>query len=143
MGLRIGRYNFTFVTYDDSSDVIYAKQDASPSARREQTPEQHVWLFDEDDRFHGVALMEPRERLERVARLGLLKALDGYDASRTNGFSAYATPTILGELRRHFRDRSWSMRVPRDLKEAIPRIRTAIADLATEKGRMPDEEEVA
>jgi RNA polymerase sigma-B factor len=86
---------------------------------------------------------ESMEDLEQVARLGLLKAIDGYDATRANSFSAYATPTILGELRRHFRDRSWSMRVPRDLKEAIPRIRAAIADLATEKGRMPDEEEVA
>lgn len=65
MGLRIGRHNFTNVTYDASSDVIYAKRDAAPSARREQTPEEHVWLFDSDDRFHGVALMEPRERLER------------------------------------------------------------------------------
>ncbi len=86
---------------------------------------------------------ESMEDLEQVARLGLLKALDGYDATRSNGFSAYATPTILGELRRHFRDRSWSMRVPRDLKEAIPRIRAAISELATEKGRMPDDEEVA
>lgn len=65
MGLRIGRHNFSYVTYDASSDVIYAKHDGAPSARREPTPEQHVWLFDEDDRFHGVALMEPRERLER------------------------------------------------------------------------------
>jgi hypothetical protein len=65
VGLRIGRHNFTYVTYDAASDVIYAKRDASPSARREATPEEHVWLFDERDRFHGVALMEPRERLER------------------------------------------------------------------------------
>lgn len=65
MGLRIGRHNFSYVTYDSSSDVIYAKVDGSPSARREPTPEEHVWLFDQDDRFHGVALMEPRERLER------------------------------------------------------------------------------
>ena len=65
MGLRIGRHNFSYVTYDPSSDVIYAKRDSAPSARREQTPEQHVWLFDEQDRFHGVALMEPRERLDR------------------------------------------------------------------------------
>lgn len=86
---------------------------------------------------------ERLEDLEQVARLGLLKAIDGFDASRPNGFSAYATPTILGELRRHFRDRSWAMRVPRDLKEAMPRIRSAIADLASEKGRMPDAEEVA
>jgi RNA polymerase sigma-B factor len=86
---------------------------------------------------------ERLEDLEQVARLGLLKAIDGYDSSRPNGFTAYATPTILGELRRHFRDRSWAMRVPRDLKEAMPRIRAAVADLATEKGRMPDAEEVA
>ncbi len=65
MGLRVGRHNFTYVTYDASSDVIYAKRDGSPSARRESSPENHVWLFDADDRFHGVALMEPRERLER------------------------------------------------------------------------------
>ena len=65
MGLRVGRHNFAYVTYDAASDVIYAKDDDSPSARRERTPEGHVWLFDEDDRFHGIALMEPRERLER------------------------------------------------------------------------------
>jgi RNA polymerase sigma-B factor len=86
---------------------------------------------------------ERLEDLEQVARLGLLKAIDGYDATRGTGFPAYATPTILGELRRHFRDRSWAMRVPRDLKEALPRIRSAVEDLATEKGRMPDEDEVA
>ncbi len=86
---------------------------------------------------------ESMEDLVQVARLGLLKALDGFDATRANNFAAYATPTILGELRRHFRDRSWAMRVPRDLKEAMPRIRTAIADLATEKGRMPEVAEVA
>jgi hypothetical protein len=65
MGLRVGRHNFAYVTYDESSDVIYAKYDGSPSARREPTPESHVWLFDEYGRFHGIALMEPRERLKR------------------------------------------------------------------------------
>lgn len=86
---------------------------------------------------------ESMEDLEQVARLGLLKAIDGYDSTRASGFGAYATPTILGELRRYFRDRSWAMRVPRDLKEAMPRIRAAIADLATANGRMPDTGEVA
>lgn len=71
MGLRIGRHNFAYVTYDAASDVIYAKRDASPSARRELTPEEHVWLFDAEDRFHGVALMEPRERLERDGNVHL------------------------------------------------------------------------
>ena len=65
MGLRVGRHNFAYVTYDASSDVIYAKYDGAPSASRELSPEEHVWLFDEMGRFHGIALMEPRERLER------------------------------------------------------------------------------
>jgi RNA polymerase sigma-B factor len=86
---------------------------------------------------------ERLEDLEQVALLGLLKAIDGFDGTRGNRFSTYATPTILSELRRHFRDRSWSMRVPRDLKDALPQIRAAVANLATEKGRMPDTEEVA
>ena len=86
---------------------------------------------------------ERLEDLEQVARLGLLKAIDGYDATRGTGFPAYATPTILGELRRHFRDRSWSMRVPRDLKEALPRIRSAVEDLATERGGVPGDDGVA
>lgn len=83
------------------------------------------------------------EDLEQVARLGLLKAIDGYDESRGKNFHAYATPTILGELRRHFRDRTWAMRVPRDLKEALPKIRAAIEGLAVENGRMPNDKEVA
>ena len=86
---------------------------------------------------------EQLDDLQQVAQLGLLKALDGFDATMGKAFEAYATPTILGELRRHFRDRHWSIRVPRDLKEAIPRIRSAIDDLAGEEGRMPATEEIA
>jgi RNA polymerase sigma-B factor len=86
---------------------------------------------------------ERLEDLEQVARLGLLKALDGFDDIRGTSFRAYAEPTILGELRRHFRDKRWAMRVPRDLKEAMPRIRRAIDDLSTDLGREPQPAEVA
>lgn len=86
---------------------------------------------------------ERLEDLEGVAQLGLLKALDGFDTSRGTSFRAYAEPTILGELRRHFRDKRWAMRVPRDLKEAIPRIRKAVDELSTELGREPEVAEVA
>jgi len=65
MGLRVGPHNFNVVTYDASSDVVYATRGSADSSRRETTPEDHVLLFDEDGKFHGVALMEPRERLER------------------------------------------------------------------------------
>lgn len=86
---------------------------------------------------------ERLEDLEGVAQLGLLKALDGFDTDRGTSFRAYAEPTILGELRRHFRDKRWAMRVPRDLKEAIPRIRKAVDELSTELGREPEIAEVA
>jgi RNA polymerase sigma-B factor len=86
------------------------------------------------------------ERLEdliQVAQLGLLKAIDGFDDKRGTSFRAYAEPTILGEIRRHFRDKRWAMRVPRDLKEALPRIRNAVDQLSTQLGREPDTGEVA
>jgi RNA polymerase sigma-B factor len=86
---------------------------------------------------------ERLEDLEQVAQLGLLKAIDGFDERRGTSFRAYAEPTILGEIRRHFRDKRWAMRVPRDLKEALPRIRSAIDQLSTELGREPVTEEVA
>lgn len=65
MALRVGSYSFDRVTYDRSSDVMYATSGSLDSARREPSPEGHAWLFDGRDRFHGLALMEPGERLDR------------------------------------------------------------------------------
>ena len=73
-----------------------------------------------------------------MASLGLVKALDRFDPDRGVAFSSYAVPTILGELKRHFRDRGWSVRVPRDLQERIARVERAIAELpANSSGRRP------
>ena len=60
---------------------------------------------------------EPLEDLEQVAALGLLKAIKGFDPDRGSAFASFAVPTIVGELRRHFRDKGWAIRVPRDLQE--------------------------
>ena len=65
MGLRLGRHNFTRVVYDSSSDVLYASLPGVEPVRREPTPEDDVWLFDELDRFVGVRVVEPRVRWER------------------------------------------------------------------------------
>ena len=65
MGLRLGRHNFTRVVYDDSTDVLYAMLPGAEPARREATPEEDVWLFDEAGRFIGVRVLEPRVRWER------------------------------------------------------------------------------
>src|ERR671922_104191 len=71
---------------------------------------------------------EPLEDLIQVASLGLVKALEGFDPQRGESFNAYAAPTILGELRRHFRDRVWDLRLPRELQERTVIVReTAVA----------------
>lgn len=86
---------------------------------------------------------EPLEDLVQVASLGLVKALDRFDPERGVAFSSYAVPTILGELKRHFRDRGWSVRVPRDLQERIARVDRAIAELPGLLGRAPSVNEIA
>lgn len=86
---------------------------------------------------------ESLEDLVQVASLGLVKALDRFDPERGVAFSSYAVPTILGELKRHFRDRGWSVRVPRDLQERIARVDKAIAQLPGRLGRAPSVNEIA
>ncbi len=86
---------------------------------------------------------EAVEDLIQVANLGLLKAIDRYDSERGTGFVAYASPTILGELRHHFRDRSWSVRLPRSLQERSMKIAEAEADLRGDLQRTPTVSEVA
>ena len=72
-----------------------------------------------------------------MASLGLVKALDGFDLERGQSFIAYAAPTILGELRRHFRDRVWDVRLPRGLQERTMAVHKAAAELSDELGRTP------
>ena len=80
---------------------------------------------------------EPIEDLEQVASIGLLKAIDRYEPERGTAFSSFAVPTILGELRRHFRDRTWAMRVPRELQELSLKLERARDDLTASLGRQP------
>jgi RNA polymerase sigma-B factor len=86
---------------------------------------------------------EPTEDLIQVASLGLLKAVDRYEPERGTSFVAYASPTILGELRHHFRDRSWSVRLPRSLQERSMKIADAEANLRGELQRSPTVAEIA
>lgn len=86
---------------------------------------------------------ERNEDLLQVASLALVKALRGYDPERGKRFAAYAAPTILGELRRHFRDHSWRLHMPRSLQERTLEVERNATSLAEELGRAPTVKEVA
>jgi RNA polymerase sigma-B factor len=86
---------------------------------------------------------EPGEDLMQVGYVGLLKAIRGYDPAFGNGLRAYAVPCITGEIKRHFRDKRWQVRVTRPLQELLLEMRGATEDLIHQLGRMPSEAEVA
>src|ERR1700750_504103 len=86
---------------------------------------------------------EPLDDLVQVACVGIMKAIEGFDLSRDVRFSSYATPTVLGELKRHFRDRTWAMRVPRGMQELQLKIAKARDKLTHELGRSPTVQGIA
>ena len=86
---------------------------------------------------------EPLDDLLQVAALGLVKAIDRFDPAREIAFSSYAVPTILGEIKRYFRDRTWAVRVPRGLQELSMRIDRVVGDLAEDLRRSPSVKEIA
>lgn len=86
---------------------------------------------------------EPLDDLVQVGTIGLLKAIDRFDLEREVEFSTYATPTIVGELKRHFRDKGWAMRVPRRLQELHLELRKIVGHLSQELGRSPTITEIA
>lgn len=86
---------------------------------------------------------EPVEDLVQVARVGLVKAVDRFDPDRGVAFTSFAVPTILGELRRHFRDFVWSVHVPRGMKQRLLGVDAVAAELAGRLGRSPSPAEIA
>jgi RNA polymerase sigma-B factor len=92
-------------------------------------------------RFEGRG--EPRDDLVQVARVGLVNAVVRFDVEAGSDFVSFAVPTVMGEVRRHFRDNSWSVKVPRRLKELHLRLGTATADLSQRLGRAPTATELA
>lgn len=86
---------------------------------------------------------EPFEDLVQVGSLGLIKAVDRFDVDRGSDFASYAVPTIVGEIRRYFRDKAWAMHVPRRLKELSVRLSRILDELTAELGRSPTVAELA
>jgi RNA polymerase sigma-B factor len=86
---------------------------------------------------------EPLDDLTQVATVGLINAIDRFDPGKGGEFFSFAVPTISGEVRRHFRDQSWSMRVPRRLKDMHVSINGAVSELSQTLGRAPRPSEIA
>src|ERR1044072_7082485 len=86
---------------------------------------------------------EPLDDLVQVACVGIMKAIGGCDVTREVRFSSYATPTVLGEIKRHFRDKTWSVRVPRGLQELQLQVAKERDKLTNELGRSPTVQELA
>ena len=86
---------------------------------------------------------EPIDDLTQVAYVGLLSAIDRFDPARGFRFTSFAVPTILGELKRHLRDRGWAVHLPRDLKERVVALNSATATVAKQLGRSPSTRRMA
>ncbi|WP_308469926.1 SigB/SigF/SigG family RNA polymerase sigma factor [Kineococcus rubinsiae] len=118
--------------------------EGSPDRRalRDELVHRHLPLAEHlAARFLGRG--EPHDDLVQVATIGLLKAVDRFDPERGVPFGAYAVPTMLGEIKRHFRDRGWAMRVPRRWQEAGRSLADAREALTHELGRAPTVAELA
>lgn len=112
------------------------------SAIRDRLVEMHLPLVEHlARRFRNRG--EPLDDLIQVGTIGLIKSVDRFDSTRGVEFSTYATPTIVGELKRHFRDRGWAIRVPRRLQELRLSLASATGDLTQELGRAPTVAELA
>jgi RNA polymerase sigma-B factor len=109
---------------------------------RDQIVEATMWIATRSARRFADR-GEPFDDLVQVARLGLIKAVDRFDPAHGVHFGAYATPTILGELRRHFRDHTWSVHVSRRAKDLRPAVNEANDELTRDLGRSPTVAEVA
>jgi RNA polymerase sigma-B factor len=125
-----------------ANDLLQRWHDRGDRAAREELAELMLPLARSlARRYAGKG--EPLDDLEQVACLGLLKAIDRFDVSRDVRFATFAVPTIAGELKRHFRDRGWMLRVPREMQELSARVARSRESLTHELGRGPTVPELA
>ncbi len=121
----------------ESPSQLFARwQQHEDHSAREDLVRQFMPLTRSLARRYGRS-SEPFEDLLQVASLGLLKAIDRYDPARGHSFQSFAVPTILGEMRRYFRDSGWAVHVPRGAQERALKVRDAQEHLAGEHGRAP------
>lgn len=125
---------------DDELLAAYAV--ARSPAQRDELVQRFYWIVEHvTRRYSGRG--EPADDIEQVAALGLLGALDRYDPLVGTSFPSFAIPTAMGEVRKHFRDRTWRVQVPRRLKDVAVQIAAVTDELQSDLGREPSQQEVA
>ena len=124
------------------ANELFERLSQGDTAAREALVERFLPLARQLARRYQRA-KEPLDDLVQVASIGLVKAVDRFDPSRGIAFSSYAVPTILGELKRYFRDSGWALHVPRGTQERAMQVDRAIKELAGREGRSPSVAEVA
>jgi RNA polymerase sigma-B factor len=125
----------------DDGELIRRYREGDEGAR-EQLVERYLPLARRLARRYKYS-GEELEDLYQVGSLALLKALERFDPDRGNDFASYAVPTVLGEIKRHFRDHTWAVHVPRDLQERTVKVSAAIEELGKALGRPPSSREPA
>jgi RNA polymerase sigma-B factor len=126
----------------DSNELFARWQKHRDQRAREELVDRFLPLARKLARRYAGA-REPFEDLIQVASLGLVKAIDRFDAERGTAFSSFAVPTILGELKRYFRDLGWSVHVPRGAQEQALKVEEAQQQMAAKTGRPPSVQELA
>jgi RNA polymerase sigma-B factor len=128
-------------SHEDRRLLVRYHSEGDPAAR-EQLVERFLPLARQLARRYQRG-GEQLDDLVQVASLGLLKAIDRFDPARETAFSSYAVPTMLGELKRYFRDNGWAVHVPRGMQERVMRVDNAVKDISRKLGRSPSAHEVA
>jgi RNA polymerase sigma-B factor len=126
----------------ETEALFYRWQKLHDRAARDELVERFLPLARKLARRYNVG-HEPFDDLLQVASLGLVKAVDRFDCSRGNAFSSFAVPTILGELKRYFRDHGWAVHVPRGAQERAVKVEEAQQQLSSRSGRAPTVPELA
>jgi RNA polymerase sigma-B factor len=122
--------------------LLMRYRDQSDAAARDELVERFLPLARQLARRYARP-NEPIDDLFQVASMGLLKAIERFDPARGNAFSTFAVPTIVGELKRYFRDTGWAVHVPRPIQERIGQVNRAVNDLSRELGRSPTPAELS
>jgi len=135
------RYSREIEQYDDVAEMFGALQSAAPGSAQANRQREMIFarclsLADRIARHYG-GRGEDIEDLTQVARLGLANAVNRFDPAKGSHFVAFAVPTMMGEVRRHFRDNGWSMHVPRRLKDRHGYVTSATMELTQSLGRAP------